>query len=170
MSFDARLKTPGNIIVVGPTQVLKHHLISLLRFYKYYLYTSYCFQSGKSTLIRKMILSKNLLFHPIPQKVCYIYAARSPFIESMLQEGTIHRAVKGLPSDMDTLENILKPNQKVGTLLVIDDGLSQLNGYLPTVFEELTHRTNTTLVFVSQATFLNSSTYRRLSGIFIFFH
>ena len=82
----------------------------------------------------------------------------------MINQGLIHKAIKGLPKDFDTLERLVALNKKEGTLLIVDDGLSQLENYLPTVFEELTHRTNTTIVFVSQATFLNSPLYRRLSG------
>ena len=84
----------------------------------------------------------------------------------MINQGLIHKAIKGLPKDFDTLERLVALNKKEGTLLIVDDGLSQLENYLPTVFEELTHRTNTTIVFVSQATFLNSPLYRRLSGTF----
>ena len=104
------------------------------------------------------------LFNEVPKKVIYIYAARSPTIDRMIGQGLIHKAIKGLPKDFDTLERLVAPYKKEGTLLIVDDGLSQLENYLPTVFEELTHRTNTTIVFVSQATFLNSPLYRRLSG------
>ena len=106
------------------------------------------------------------MFNPAPQKVIYVYAARTPSIEKMIQEGKIHKAVKRLPKNYDDLERMLTPNVSVGNLLIIDDALGELaaGNYLPQVFEELTHRTNTALVFVSQATFLNSPTFRRLSG------
>ena len=130
---------------------------------------AFYFQSGKSTFIRKLINWKGLLFNPNPQKVIYVYAAQSPFIEQMIQQGKIHKAIKRLPKNFEDLENMLTPNISTGTLLIIDDALGELatGNYLPEVFEELTHRTNTALVFVSQATFLNSPTFRRLSGTFI---
>ena len=86
----------------------------------------------------------------------------------MIQQGKIHKAIKRLPKNYEDLENMLTPNISTGTLLIIDDALGELStgNYLPEVFEELTHRTNTALVFVSQATFLNSPTFRRLSGNF----
>ena len=107
---------------------------------------------------------RKLLFHEVPKKVIYIYASRSPNIDRMIERGLIHKAIKGLPKDFDTLERLVSPYKEQGTLLIVDDGLSQLEDYLATVFEELTHRTNTTIIFVSQATFLNSPLYRRLSG------
>ena len=84
----------------------------------------------------------------------------------MIQQGKIHKAIKRLPKNYEDLENMLTPNISTGSLLIIDDALGELStgNYLPDVFEELTHRTNTALVFVSQATFLNSPTFRRLSG------
>jgi len=104
-----------------------------------------------------------LLISPIPEKVVYVYAARSPFIETMIRRGQIHKAIKGLPNRYEDLEHLLASKS---TLLIIDDALGELarGNYLPQVFEELTHRTNTALVFVSQATFLNSPAFRRLSG------
>ena len=113
-----------------------------------------------------MYFSKEKLFYPVPQQVYYCYASRSPMLEKMMQQGIIHKAIKGLPKTYEALKNLLEPNIKTGTILIVDDGLSELgsSSYLPQVFEELTHATNTMLIFVSQATFLNSSTFRRLSG------
>ena len=139
MSFDVRFKTPCNIILTGPTQ------------------------SGKSTFIRKLIFWRRLLFAPVPEKVFYVYAARDPLIDKMIEKGQIHKAIKNLPKDYNTLEKMVTKYKKEGVLLIVDDGLSQLEKYLPTVFEELTHRANTTILFVSQVMFLNSSLWRRLS-------
>ena len=81
----------------------------------------------------------------------------------MLQKGLIHKAIKNLPSTFDALEKIVAPFYNDGVLLIVDDGLSQMESYLPTVFEEFTSKKNTSIIFVSQATFLDSSNYRRLS-------
>ena len=58
---------------------------------------------------------------------------------------------------------MLAPFTKQGILLIIDDGLLQLESYLPQVFEEFTSKNNKTIIFVSQATFLDSANFRRLS-------
>ena len=106
---------------------------------------------------------KELLFNQIPKKVIYIYASRSPFIDEMLQNGLIDKAVKNLPSTYKALEKLVAPFSNDGVLLIVDDGLSQMESYLPTVFEEFTSQRNTTIIFVSQSTFLDSSNFRRLS-------
>lgn len=139
MSFDVRFKTPCNILLTGPTQ------------------------SGKSTFINKTLRWRHLLFDPIPKTVFFVYAGKLPMADNMLKKGLIHKAIKGLPKSYDALEGMISPYADDGVLVIVDDGLSQLESYLPTVFEELTHRMNTTFLFVSQTTFLASTLYRRLS-------
>ena len=58
----------------------------------------------------------------------------------MLQKGLIHKAIKNLPSTFDALEKIVAPFYNDGVLLIVDDGLSQMESYLPTVFEEFTSK------------------------------
>ena len=48
-------------------------------------------------------------------------------------------------------------------LVIVDDGLSQMEKYLPRVFEEFTSKKNTSIIFVSQSIFLDSSNFRRMS-------
>ena len=81
----------------------------------------------------------------------------------MLQQGLIHKAVKNLPSTYEALEKIVEPFYNEGVLLIVDDGLSQMESYLPTIFEEFTSKRNTSLIFVSQSTFLDSANFWRLS-------
>ena len=84
-------------------------------------------------------------------------------MDQMLQQGLIHKAVKNLPSTYEALEKIVEPFYNEGVLLIVDDGLSQMESYLPTIFEEFTSKRNTSLIFVSQSTFLDSANFRRLS-------
>ena len=93
----------------------------------------------------------------------YIYAARSPLIEELLQEGLIHKAVKNLPSTYEALENLVAPFYNDGAIVIVDDGLSQMENYLPQVFEEFTSKKNTSIIFVSQLIFLDSPNFRRMS-------
>ena len=93
----------------------------------------------------------------------YIYAARSPLIEELLQEGLIHKAVKKLPSTFEALENLVAPFYNDGAIVIVDDGLSQMENYLPQVFEEFTSKRNTSIIFVSQSIFLDSPNFRRIS-------
>ena len=120
-------------------------------------------QSGKSTFIKKLLKWRHLLFDENPGIVIYVYASRTPDIDEMLGKGLINKAVNHLPEEYQSFKKLLEPYVNEGILLVIDDGLSQLENYLPEVFEEYTSKHKTTVLFVSQATFLDSANFRRLS-------
>ena len=111
----------------------------------------------------KLLKWRQQLFRKVPGKVIYVYASRNPQIDAMLEQGLIHKALKTLPDNFDAFEKVISPYKTEGVLLIIDDGLSQLESYLPTVFEEFTSKNNTSVIFVSQSTFLDSSNFRRLS-------
>lgn len=83
----------------------------------------------------------------------------------MLNEGLIHKAVKNLPDTFEALGKLISPFYGEGVFLIIDDALSQLmsSSFLPRMFEEFSHHNNCSIMFVSQSTFLDSSSYRRLS-------
>ena len=110
-----------------------------------------------------MLKWRNLLFCEVPRVVVYVYATRTQDVDDMLDSGLIHKAVKHLPQSYAELEKMLAPYTKQGILLIVDDGLLQLESYLPQVFEEFTSKNNTTIIFVSQATFLDSANFRRIS-------
>ena len=96
----------------------------------------------------------------------YIYSTRSPLIEELLQKGLIHKAVKDLPSTYEALENVVAPFYNDGVIVIVDDGLSQMQKsqkYLPRVFEEFKSKKNTSIIFVSQSIFFDSSNFRRMS-------
>ena len=83
----------------------------------------------------------------------------------MLQEGLIHKAIKNLPDTFEAMEKLVSPFYGQGVFLILDDAVSQLmsSSFLPRMFEEFSHHKNCSIMFVSQSTFLDSSSYRRLS-------
>lgn len=84
-------------------------------------------------------------------------------MEELLQKGLIHKAVNNLPETYEALEKLVEPFFNDGVIVVVDDGLSQMRKYLPQVFEEFTSKMNTTMIFVSQASFVDSDDFRRMS-------
>jgi hypothetical protein len=85
-------------------------------------------------------------------------------IEELLQEGLINKAVNNLPSTYEALEKLVAPFYSDGAILIVDDGLSQMENYLPQVFEEFTSKRNTSIIFVSQSIFFDSPNFRRISN------
>ena len=89
----------------------------------------------------------------------------SRFVAELYREKLIDKAIKRLPPTYEKLEEIVAPYYDEGVILIIDDGLSQLGGgYLPTVFEELTSKNNTSVLFVSQSIFVKDDSFTRISN------
>lgn len=93
----------------------------------------------------------------------YIYSTNSHFVEELYQEKLIDKAIRKLPTTYEKLEEIVAPFVREGVILIVDDGLSQLHGYLPKVFEEFTSKNNASVIFVSQSIFVDDNNFRRIS-------
>ena len=106
---------------------------------------------------------RETIFKNQPKRVVYIYSTKSKFVEDLYQEGLIDKAIKNLPSTYEALEKIIEPFCKDGVFLIVDDGLSQIESYLPRVFEEFTSKKNAFLIFVSQSIFVNDKNFIRMS-------
>lgn len=103
------------------------------------------------------------IFRNHPKKVVYIYSTKSQFVEDLYQEKLIDKAVKNLPSTYEKFQQLVTPFCKEGAIIIVDDGLSQLEGYLPRVFEEFTSKNNASVVFVSQSIFISNDNFVRIS-------
>ena len=93
----------------------------------------------------------------------YIYSTNSHFVEELYQEKLIDKAIRKLPATYEKLEEIVAPFYQEGLILIVDDGLSQMEGYLPKVFEEFTSKNNCSVIFVSQSIFVDDKNFRRVS-------
>lgn len=104
------------------------------------------------------------IFKNQPRRVVYIYSEKSHFVEELYQEKLIDKAIRQLPTTYEKLEEIVAPFVKEGVILIVDDGLSQLHGYLPKIFEEFTSKNNCSVFFVSQSIFVEDKNFIRLSN------
>ena len=110
-----------------------------------------------------MLKVREAIFTNQPKRVVYIYSTKSQFVEELYQERLIDKAIKKLPSTYEKLEEIVAPFCKEGVIVIVDDGLSQIEGYLPKVFEEFTSKNNASVIFVSQSIFVNNDSFVRIS-------
>ena len=85
-------------------------------------------------------------------------------MEELYQEKLIDKAIRQLPTTYEKLEEIVAPFVREGVILIVDDGLSQLHGYLPKIFEEFTSKNNCSVFFVSQSIFVEDKNFIRLSN------
>ena len=140
MSFNVKFRQPSNILVSGPSQ------------------------TGKSNFLYRLIKNKHLLFTSVPKSVFYVYPSQHPLLDKMIEEKLVDKVLKSLPENVESLEKLLTNHKADGSILVIDDALTQLRPYLPQLFEVLSHRANCTIILVSQNNFVDSATFRRASN------
>ena len=140
MSFSVKFHQPSNILVSGPSQ------------------------TGKSSFIYRLIKNKHLLFTSVPKSVFYVYPSQHPLLDKMIEEKLVDKVLTSLPENVESLEKLLTKHKADGSILVIDDALTQLRPYLPQLFEVLSHRANCTIILVSQNNFVDSATFRRASN------
>lgn len=100
--------------------------------------------------------------NPVPKTVIYVYSSQHPLVNRMVEEGIVNKVLKNLPENQETLEKLTSSLKEEGSILVIDDALSQMKKYLPQVFEVISHRDNCTVLFVTQNAFIDSSVFRRI--------
>ena len=95
--------------------------------------------SGKTTLVNKILKHKNVLFDNPPSFVVYCYSQKQTSYEDLYKQGLIDKLIEGFPGYQE-IKEILTPYKNVGSILVLDDGLSGLNQDITRIFYELSHR------------------------------
>ena len=140
MPIDQRLISPFNLMISGPSQ------------------------SGKSHWIEKFLTHKELLIDVQPQKIFLIYSIYQPAYERMMSKKLIDKVIKGLPKDYSTIENMVMPyRDQGGSMIIIDDGLNDLDMNVVTMCEQLSNNAKCSVIFVTQNLFVDSRIFRRIS-------
>ena len=117
---------------------------------------------GKTTLFSKICRWKNILFDFPPKFVLLCGSQRQTAYDDLHNEGVVDRIIYDYPS-YDELLEILKPHKKTGSILILDDGLNAVAEDVSKIFFQLSHHTNTTVIFVSQNLFYGTREYRTIS-------
>ena len=139
MPIEHRFLTPFNLMISGPSQ------------------------SGKSHWIEKFLTYKELLMDIQPQKIFLIYSIYQPAYERMMSKNLIDKVIRGLP-DYTTIESMVMPySDKGGSMIIIDDGLNDLDDSIVKMFEQLSNNAKCSVIFVTQNLFVDSPLYRRIS-------
>ena len=139
MPIEQRFLAPFNLMISGPSQ------------------------SGKSHWIEKFLTYKELLMDIQPQKIFLIYSIYQPAYERMMSKNLIDKVIRGLP-DYTTIESMVMPySDKGGSMIIIDDGLNDLDDSIVKMFEQLSNNAKCSVIFVTQNLFVDSPLYRRIS-------
>ena len=75
----------------------------------------------KTQFIRRLLKWKQLLFNPVPKKVVYIYSTLNSTIESMLEDGLIHKTVKQLGVSAITITHDISSINNLASRVILLD-------------------------------------------------
>lgn len=140
--YSCVFKTPCSILIAGPSQ------------------------SGKTSLVYKMLREKHRLFVPAPSRVLLVYKENQQLYQKMRKLKLIQEMVSTLPSLEDLKTMAKAEKQKAGSLMIIfDDQMLETAknmSYLE-AWSVSCHHLNMTLVFLAQHLFFDSPVFRSLS-------
>ena len=139
MPFDVFFRQGSSILVCGPSG------------------------SGKTTLVAQILKHKELLFDAPSSKEFLFYTQPQEIYEELVTNGIITKMFHGYPS-YDKIRKIVAPYKKLnGSIILLDDQLSNLSDDIVRIFHELTHHCNTTCFLLSQNLFYANKKYRSIS-------
>jgi predicted ATPase len=140
--YDTRLKTPFNCIISGASK------------------------SGKTTLVRNLLMISEHIFTNKPAHVICYYKFMQDIYRDMHSAGLINELIS-LDDEEFTYGNILekiKPYQNTnGSLIIFDDTMTEISDDFEQVFTNLSHHQNTSVIFITQNLFYNDKSYRTMS-------
>ena len=58
-----------------------------------------------------------------------MYPSQHPLLDKMIEEKLVDKVLKSLPENVESLEKLLTNHKADGSILVIDDALTQLRPY-----------------------------------------
>jgi hypothetical protein len=130
MVFDARLRTPLNSIITGGSK------------------------SGKTSLIARLVALSKHLFVPVPARSILFYKYKQPVYIELLSAGKLDELIeiKHSLSAIDILKKV-SPYKKDGSLVIIDDSISNLAKDFEDVFTKISHHNNCSIFIISQMLF-----------------
>jgi len=139
--MDARLKTPFNCIISGASK------------------------TGKTTFVYNLLTVKNTIFTKKPDKIILFYKYAQDIYNQMLELNLIDELIN--IDDGFTLENItekIEPYKKGnGSMVIIDDAMTDISQDFEQVFTNLSHHQNCSVIFLTQNMFYKDKAFRTMS-------
>jgi len=114
-------------------------------------------QSGKSTLVRKIVRSAAILFHPPPQQILWV----SSVLPSWRNESVGVQFLTEIP-DPDSLDPATR------RLIIFDDWQgsgNEINSLIAKFFTRYAHHTNSSVIHITQTIFSNVDKYHRIVSL-----
>ena len=87
--------------------------------------------------------------------------------QQWFEEGLVTQLLHGNPG-IDAIREMLEPLAQEGSLLVLDDGLSQMCSNMDQLFYQISHHTKADVIFIGQNLFCNFFAVNYLYTIYLF--
>lgn len=147
LSYDMRLPTPFNMLVVGPSK------------------------SGKTSFVTELVHNAHEMFTVKPVHTILFFSQRQESYEAMLTKNLVNEMIniETATVDADELNRKVLPYKDLGgSLIIFDDTMAHIREDFAKLFTVVGHHTNCSLIFISQNLFHKNRFYRDMSLNFDF--
>ena len=121
---------------------------------------------GKSTFVKNLIKYRNVMFNRKIENVYIVCSNVQSMYEGLVKNGDVTQIFYEMPSKNEILEIAQIGKRQGGTILILDDVLSEIaknNILIQEIFTEIAHHYNLSVVLCVQNLFLQNAIFRTLS-------
>lgn len=120
--------------------------------------------SGKTTHILNFLKFHNVMTNnPACSNIVYYYNQWQEMFDHVLQEKTVSRFIKGLPTLDDVQFQLSLDENDTGSIIIIDDFAHLINQDTLEMFTVLSHHGNMCIILLSQFLFSKNPVHRQIS-------
>ena len=121
---------------------------------------------GKSTFVKNLINNRKVMFNRNIENVYIVCANIQTMYEDLVENGNVRQIFYQMPSKSEIIEIAEIGKKQGGTILVLDDILSEIaknNILIQEIFTEIAHHYDLTVVLCVQNMFVQNPIFRTIS-------
>lgn len=143
--MDLRFNHPANFMIAGPTK------------------------SGKSTLVKNLLIFRHILFKNIARSVILVYKRDQEIYDSLRKLNLVDHFIDINTHSISSIRDKIKyykkhdNNGNFGTIIILDDLLAELSSEFQTLFTVDSHHFSASVVMISQKLHYQNEIYRTIA-------
>lgn len=119
--------------------------------------------SGKTHLTCEIIRNKHVLFSSTPTVTIFFYKVMQPIYKKLEEEKLVTQFKEGAPENLEELKSLLREYPGTKKLLIFDDFMQEITQTMSTIFTQISHHFNTSVIFLTQNLFYGKKEMRDIS-------